>query len=134
MPYLHKPKRKTVRQIRSDAYNKRRKIYQSEQWKRTRLGKLHDQPTCELCDARGIVTLAVDVHHADSVTNYDGAMMLFKAYDPDNLVSLCKECHSWLHRLGSTNGINIEQAAADLDKEFGPGVRPYKHGQIQRIR
>ena len=103
MPYLHKPKRKTVRQIRSDAYNKRRKIYQSEQWKRTRLGKLHDQPTCELCDARGIVTLAVDVHHADSVTNYDGAMMLLKGlwckpgvhnveeFDPDPFLDVLNE-------------------------------------------
>ena len=131
MPYLKKQKTQRVKQIRTDTYTKRRKVYQTERWKRLRLGKLHSHPTCEICDARGIISLAVDVHHADSVTNYDGEMLLYKAYDADNLVSLCKECHSWLHRFGSTNGINIEQAAAELDKEFGPGIRPYKHGKIR---
>jgi 5-methylcytosine-specific restriction protein A len=109
-----------------DRAKARRKIYQTEQWKRVRIGKLMEQPVCELCDARGIVTLAVDVHHADSITNYEGDMMLLKAYDPGNLVSLCKECHAWLHRIGTTNGINVEQSAKDLDNEYGPGIRPFK--------
>lgn len=124
MPYLKKPKTQRVKQIRTDTYTKRRKVYQTERWKRLRLGKLHSQPTCEICDARGIISLAVDVHHADSVTNYDGEMLLYKAYDPDNLVSLCKECHSWLHRGGTTRGIDIAQVAAQLDAEFGPGIKP----------
>ena len=55
-----------------DRAKARRKIYQTEQWKLVRIGKLMEQPVCELCDARGIVTLAVDVHHADSITNYEG--------------------------------------------------------------
>lgn len=126
MPYLKKSKRTQVTQIRSDSYNKRRKVYQSERWKRLRIGKLHSQPTCEICDARGIISLAVDVHHADSVTNYDGAMLLYKAYDAENLVSLCKECHAWLHRGGSTRGIDIKQVAEELDKEFGPGIKPFR--------
>ena len=124
MPYLKKPKTQRVKQIRTDTYTKRRKVYQTERWKRLRLGKLHSQPTCEICDARGIISLAVDVHHADSVTNYDGEMLLYKAYDPDNLVSLCKECHSWLHRGGTTRGIDIAQVAEQLDAEFGPGIKP----------
>jgi len=131
MPYLKKQKTQRVKQIRTDTYTKRRKVYQTERWKRLRLGKLHSQPTCEICDARGIISLAVDVHHADSVTNYDGEMLLYKAYDADNLVSLCKECHAWLHRGGTTRGIDIKQVAEELDKEFGPGIKPFrKHGQV----
>jgi 5-methylcytosine-specific restriction protein A len=131
MPYLKKPKTQRVKQIRTDTYTKRRKVYQTERWKRLRLGKLHSQPTCEICDARGIISLAVDVHHADSVTNYDGEMLLYKAYDPDNLVSLCKECHSWLHRGCTTRGIDIKQVAEELDKEFGPGIKPFRqHGKV----
>ena len=38
-------------------------------------------------------------------------MLLYKAYDTDNLVSLCKECHAWLHRGGTTRGIDIAQVA-----------------------
>ena len=129
MPYLKKPKTQRVKQIRTDTYTKRRKVYQTERWKRLRLGKLHSQPTCEICDARGIISLAVDVHHADSVTNYDGEMLLYKAYDADNLVSLCKECHAGLLRGGTTRGIDIAQVAEQLDKEFGPGIKPFrKHG------
>lgn len=124
MPYLKKPKTQRVKQIRTDTYTKRRKVYQTERWKRLRLGKLHSQPTCEICDARGIISLAVDVHHADSVTNYDGEMLLYKAYDADNLVSLCKECHAWLHRCGTTRGIDIAQVTAELDAAFGPGIKP----------
>lgn len=45
-----------------------------------------------------IVEPAVDVHHIDSFMNYTGNMRLQKAYDFHNLQSLCKECHSNLHK------------------------------------
>ena len=29
----------------------------------------------------------------------------------DNLVSVCKQCHRWLHRNGTTHGIDIQKEA-----------------------
>ena len=74
------------------------------------------QPLCELCLARGKTTLAIDVHHCDSYLNYNGQKRYAVAYDPDNLVSLCKQCHSFLHRHGTTHGLDIQKEAKELDK------------------
>lgn len=54
-------------------------------------------PYCERCLEKGLYVPAVDVHHIDSFTNYDGMMMLEKAYDPRNLMALCKKCHTEIH-------------------------------------
>lgn len=63
-------------------------------------------PLCEICLSKGIVKPAVDIHHRDSFCNYTGKMMKWKAYDFNNLMSLCKECHAELHKNGTTHGYN----------------------------
>lgn len=101
MPYLvkpSKPKKKTFN--RED----RQKIYQSSKWKQLRISKLMSNPLCQKCLQKGKTTLAIDVHHIDSFMNYTGLMRLQKAYDIDNLVSLCKECHALEHLNGTTHG------------------------------
>lgn len=101
MPYLRKSiKEKPINYNRED----RQKIYQSAKWKALRLAKLAEQPLCERCLSNGKVTAAIDVHHKDSFLNYEGSQRLAKAYDSDNLMSVCKECHSYLHRNGTTHG------------------------------
>jgi 5-methylcytosine-specific restriction protein A len=57
-----------------------------------------------MCLSEGKITPAIDVHHKDSFTNYTGNMRLYKAFDYSNLLSVCKECHSKLHRNGTTHG------------------------------
>ena len=103
MPYLKKPTKERVRKIRVE---ERQTIYQSQRWKALRLAKLSDQPLCEVCLSRDKITPAIDVHHKDSFLNYEGLLRLQKAYDYDNLLSVCKECHSELHRYGTTHGYN----------------------------
>lgn len=101
MPYLKKAtKEKPINYNRDD----RQKIYQSSRWKDLRLTKLSLQPLCELCLSKDKITSAIDVHHKDSFMNYKGLQRLAKAYDLDNLMSVCKECHSYLHRNGTTHG------------------------------
>lgn len=56
------------------------------------------QPLCELCLAKGIVTSAIDIHHIDSFMNYTDTKRLTKAFDFNNLMSICKECHAKEHR------------------------------------
>lgn len=104
MPVLKKPKKQRTLQInRQD----RQDIYKSNKWKQLRHSKLLSNPLCELCLMQGKITPAVDVHHSDSFANYQGQKRLEVAYDYDNLVSLCKQCHSWVHRNGTTHHTDI---------------------------
>ena len=63
-----------------------------------------NNPLCELCLQKDKIVPAVDIHHRDSFTNYTGLARVAKAYDYNNLLSVCKECHSELHRYGTTHG------------------------------
>ena len=57
------------------------------QWRKIRAAFLSRNPLCEMCKRQGIFTAATEVHHikplADGGTN-----------DFDNLMPLCKSCHS----------------------------------------
>lgn len=102
MPYLVKPSKTKSRTFNRDD---RQKIYQSARWKKLRLSKLMSNPLCQKCLLKGKTTLAIDVHHIDSFMNYQGLKRTEKAYDINNLVSLCKECHAEEHLNGTTKGI-----------------------------
>lgn len=58
-------------------------------WQKLRLVKLGEQPLCEDCLSDGRVEAANEVHHIAKVSD-EPAMRL----DWDNLMSLCKACHS----------------------------------------
>lgn len=75
-------------------------------------------PVCELCKVRGIITPATQIHHADSYLNYEGDRRLTVAYDYSNLVSLCDKCHAFVHRNGTTHGIDIESEAKEYDTKY----------------
>ena len=66
-------------------------------WRKLRQAKLMLNPLCEICQNKGVVTPAIEVHHRDSFMNYDGAKRLELAFNPDNLMSVCKSCHQELH-------------------------------------
>lgn len=76
----------------------RQLIYQSDKWKKLRLAKLIDQPLCEICLAKGIIKSGLDIHHIISPFSIDGRSNPdYYAYDPDNLLTVCKECLGTLH-------------------------------------
>lgn len=56
-----------------------------------------NNPLCEVCLLIGIITPAIDIHHIDSFMNYEGLKRLDKAFNYDNLQSICKECHQKEH-------------------------------------
>lgn len=97
MPTIYKPKKQEQR--RTDDYNAgRRKIYQSQRWRTLRLAKLTDTPLCEMCQKDGVIKQAIDVHHIVSfMSTDDKTKRNALAYDYDNLMSLCKECHQLVH-------------------------------------
>lgn len=97
MPTISKPCKKRMKPS-SFMEKERKKVYQSERWKRLRALKFANNPLCELCLQEGRVTPAEDVHHIVSfMTADDPATRYQLAYDYDNLMSLCKQCHQRQH-------------------------------------
>lgn len=84
----------------------RQSIYQTKRWKLLRKSYLLKHPLCEICLAKGIIEPAVDIHHKDSFLNYYGDRRIEAAFNPSNLMALCKQCHSKLHKNGTTHGYN----------------------------
>lgn len=96
MPYLKKAKRPS-RESDDQKRRERQKIYSSKKWKLMRLAYIDQHPLCEICLQKGRVNAAVDVHHRVSFTDFDGLKRLEMAYNPANLMALCKECHTNIH-------------------------------------
>lgn len=97
MPTIYKPQKK---QKQSDSYYnaERRKIYNSERWRRLRAWKFACSPLCEQCLKEGKTVQTEDIHHIVSFMSADDpAQRNFLAYDYDNLMSLCKQCHQEIH-------------------------------------
>lgn len=111
MPYLKKSHTQKNRQVNKE---QRTDIYQSKQWKELRQSYIMQHPLCEICLALGKTTPAEDIHHKDSFTNYSGNMRLKVAYDYNNLIALCKQHHSYLHRNGTTHGLNLDAVVKEL--------------------
>lgn len=101
MPHIYKPA-KPKRQ--SQPYKKEGKraechsIYDTTQWRRLRDVKFMNQPCCEMCAKNGIVKPADEIHHIipfTSVTDIVERQAL--AFDYNNLMSLCTDCHRKVH-------------------------------------
>lgn len=100
MPYLKRHVRKDSRATREkDDLNRRdrQKVYHSAKWRRLANAYLAAHPLCEMCAQKGINRLAVDVHHRVSFTRFTGLERMEMAYNPNNLMALCKECHAEIH-------------------------------------
>lgn len=96
MPTIYKPKKEKKE---NNQYNaERRKIYNSERWRRLRAYKFAADPLCEMCLKDNKTVVAEDIHHITSfMSTEDKYQRLHLAYDFDNLMSLCKQCHGIVH-------------------------------------
>lgn len=74
-------------------------IYANIRWKKLRAAKFAANPLCELCEAAGRVTQTEEVHHKIPFRIDDSpARIEALAYDWNNLISLCIECHHSEHQ------------------------------------
>lgn len=91
MPTIKLPKSR-----RQPTYNKAQyqKVYNTPHWKRLRAEKVSCNPVCEVCAAKGITRQVEEVHH---IKPFEIDNDLSLAYDYDNLISLCVECHKEAH-------------------------------------
>ena len=94
MPTIKLPnkRKRTFNGINKGLYQK---VYQDRRWKRLRAAKKRNNSLCEHCLARGIIKQMDEVHHIIPFDINDYERL---AFDYDNLVSLCVECHRAAHR------------------------------------
>lgn len=80
-----------------------RKIYQTKNWKKLREAYFMEHPLCEECLKNGIIKPTEEIHHKKPIsTGNDDNEMKTLAFDSNNLVALCKDCHHKEHKkLGS---------------------------------
>lgn len=97
MPTIYKPP-KNLQKNNNQYDSERRKIYNSERWRRLRAWKFASDPLCEMCLKEDKVVPAEDIHHIVSfMSTDDPEQRIFLAYDYENLMSLCKQCHQKVH-------------------------------------
>lgn len=79
--------------------NEARKVYDKQRgspssrgydhsWVKLRAEFMREHPLCELCEKKGLIVLAEEVHHIKPIA--DGGARL----DKRNLQALCKACHT----------------------------------------
>lgn len=108
MPYIKRLKKRVTNKDNSNAgYRERHKVYNDGRWKSVRDGAmLKSGGLCVMCLKEGRITPAVDVHHVKSfMTADDEVERTALAFDPDNVIALCKECHQKIHNGGM--GLNF---------------------------
>jgi len=88
-------KRKTLKIHSSKRNNKiHSAVYNTDTWRKLRINYLMVHPICEQCKN----ALAIDVHHKTEIsTGRNEQEMKQIGFNPDNLMSLCKECHKTIH-------------------------------------
>jgi len=94
-----KPQPKRTYDNRSGKRGERHRIYDTDHWRRLRLAKFNDSPLCEMCQKEGRITPATEIHHIVSFMSVEDKLARQAlAFDYDNLMSLCSECHHKIHR------------------------------------
>ena len=97
----------------SATYNR---LINSARWRAIRAQQLAEHPFCELCAKKGVYyqTGATEVHHivpVDSARTEEEAERL--AYSQSNLSSLCRKCHSDLHKAERSHSKEAHQRRAE---------------------
>lgn len=77
-----------------------RHLYNKKAWHRLRATRLRDEPVCRMCVQQGRVTVATIVDH---IKPHKGDEVLF--FDPENLQSLCKQCHDSAKQKAEKRGV-----------------------------
>ena len=121
MPTINLPKRQrregeSQRNEKTPMRMLRQKAYQNTTWRKLRNDFIKMNPLCADCLNEGKVVPAEDIHHIHSPFK-NGEINWALLLDPNNLVSLCKDCHGKRH--AAENGYRDPQEIIDaLDAFF----------------
>lgn len=113
---------------------------QSQRWRNLRNWYIVEHPWCERCQQNGVINDAEVVHHIRPVESVPGdAAREQLMFNPNNLKSLCKQCHVEVHiALRSSSpqvrhARNVAATADSVDQFFGEEQTPIDtHGCTTR--
>ena len=95
MPTINKGRKPSISKHKSGESSK---YYNSKWWKRLRHSYITNHPLCEECAKEGRSTPAEEVHHViPFLTGNTDEERWDLLLDPDNLESLCLDCHQKIH-------------------------------------
>ena len=98
MPTINLGKKKDVR-VPTTSKKEYQEIYQDKRWRKLRKIKLMNNPLCERCERKGLITPTEEVHHIkpfeQGKTKEEIELL---AFDYDNLESCCEPCHEQAHK------------------------------------
>ena len=100
MLMINVPQRKKIKRTYESKYNNENHsaVYNTKTWKDLRFLYLTNNPLCEECKKKKIITLANDVHHKIPISEgMTKAQKKVIGYDYNNLKALCKDCHKNEH-------------------------------------
>lgn len=82
-----------------DRHKERQAIYNTKRWKELRSWMVQEYPLCQDCLKKGIITPTQEIHHIKSpfVSGLTEEEKINRAYDVENLVALCRDCHIKRH-------------------------------------
>lgn len=104
-----KPKPKPKSKVKSDKMQQVAKLYNKSNWVKLRNAYYQAHPLCELClDPNFInedgtkgetITPTDEIHHKVSISKGANELeMMDYAYNPSNLIALCRYHHHYIHR------------------------------------
>lgn len=80
--------------------------YYNAKWSRLRDAHLMLHPLCENCLLNGKITSATEVHHKQIIlSGKTDADRYALTLDQNNIMSVCKDCHTRMHKYARKNGI-----------------------------
>ncbi len=104
MPYLKSVEEFQNNRAKNNQTNRDKKswiynnVYNTSRWQKLRKSFLCENPICEECKKKGIITPATHVHHIYEISNgKDDEQMKEIAFNWHNLMSLCDKCHKEKH-------------------------------------
>jgi len=105
MPTINLLKKRTVKdrqyKPQNDTPNQwARECYNTSRWRKLRESQLIENPLCEMHLMYDKVEPATCVHHINEVSNAGSRLeAMDMAFDGNNLMSLCEECHQKYHAI-----------------------------------
>lgn len=92
MPYINKPKKKQEKHGKSGDIHK---LYNTKKWAKMRENCLMTNPLCQICGEK----IAEEVHHIKPISTGNNINeMAALAFDYDNIISVCHNCHINAHK------------------------------------
>lgn len=99
MPTINRleKKDKSTYHSNTDMRELRRKAYSLTAWKKLRMQHIKEHPLCAVCERKGVIRPATQVHHI--VSPFQGGRVNYERFlDPNNLESICPICHGLEHQ------------------------------------